>query len=160
MKKILVVAAVSSALVTGLFASKNSDIGMSSVQLGVTKADYNGGEAGDSKPYFGADLMIPAPLDEAELAEMQRLAISAYRACKIEGLSRVDFFYEDGSRHPERTRGWLINEINTMPGFTPISMYPKMGAATGIDYPSLINRLVDLAIARHERKRRHTRTDH
>ena len=108
----------------------------------------------------GADLMIPAPLDEAELAEMQRLAISAYRACKIEGLSRVDFFYEDGSRHPERTRGWLINEINTMPGFTPISMYPKMWAATGIDYPSLINRLVDFAIARHERKRRHTRTDH
>jgi D-alanine-D-alanine ligase len=91
---------------------------------------------------------------------MQRLAISAYRACKIEGLSRVDFFYEDGSRHPERTRGWLINEINTMPGFTPISMYPKMWAATGVDYPSLIDRLVDLAIARHERQRRHTRTDH
>ena len=108
----------------------------------------------------GADLMIPAPLDEAELAEMQRLAISAYRACKVEGLARVDFFYEDGSRHPDRTRGWLINEINTMPGFTPISMYPKMWAASGVDYPSLIDRLVNLAIARHQRKHRHTRTDH
>ena len=108
----------------------------------------------------GADLLIPAPLSDDELAEMQRLAIGAYRACKVEGLSRVDFFYEDGSRDPNRTRGWLINEINTMPGFTPISMYPKMWQASGLDYPSLIDRLVELAIARHERTRRHTRTDH
>ncbi|MEM9467097.1 MAG: D-alanine--D-alanine ligase family protein [Actinomycetota bacterium] len=108
----------------------------------------------------GADLLIPAPLSADELAEMQRLAIGAYRACKVEGLSRVDFFYEDGSRDPARTRGWLVNEINTMPGFTPISMYPKMWQASGLDYPSLIDRLVELAIARHERNRRHTRTDH
>ncbi len=108
----------------------------------------------------GADLLIPAPLSDEELAEMQRLAIGAYRACKVEGLARVDFFYEDGSRDPSRTRGWLINEINTMPGFTPISMYPKMWQASGLDYPSLIDRLVDLALARHERARRHTRTDH
>ena len=108
----------------------------------------------------GADLLIPAPLSDDELAEMQRLAIGAYRACKVEGLARVDFFYEDGSRDPDRTRGWLVNEINTMPGFTPISMYPKMWQASGLDYPSLIDRLVELAIARHERNRRHTRTDH
>ncbi len=108
----------------------------------------------------GADLLIPAPLSDEELAEMQRLAIGAYRACKVEGLARVDFFYEDGSRDPARNRGWLINEINTMPGFTPISMYPKMWQASGLDYPSLIDRLVDLALARHERSRRHTRTDH
>ena len=108
----------------------------------------------------GADLLIPAPLSDDELAEMQRLAIGAYRACKVEGLSRVDFFYEDGSRDPSRTRGWLVNEINTMPGFTPISMYPKMWQASGLDYPALIDRLVELAIARHERTRRHTRTDH
>ena len=108
----------------------------------------------------GADLLIPAPLSDEELAEMQRLAIGAYRACKVEGLARVDFFYEDGSRDPARNRGWLINEINTMPGFTPISMYPKMWQASGLDYPSLIDRLVDLALARHDRSRRHTRTDH
>lgn len=106
----------------------------------------------------GAELTIPAPLSDAELAEMQRLAIAAYRACKVEGLARVDFFYEDGSRGPG-TRGWLVNEINTMPGFTPISMYPKMWQASGLDYASLIDELVDLAIARHERERRHTRTD-
>jgi D-alanine-D-alanine ligase len=107
----------------------------------------------------GADLTIPADLTTAELAEMQKLAIAAYRACKVEGLARVDFFYEDGSRGPG-TRGWLINEINTMPGFTPISMYPKMWRATGLDYPSLIDELVRLALARHERGKRHTRTDH
>jgi D-alanine-D-alanine ligase len=114
----------------------------------------------DDKYDDGAELMIPAPLDDAELAEMQRLAIGAFRACKVEGLARVDFFYEDGSRDPERTRGWMVNEINTMPGFTPISMYPKMWQAAGLGYSELIDRLVDLAIARHERKHRHTRTDH
>ncbi len=108
----------------------------------------------------GADLLIPAPLSADELAEVQRLAIAAYRACKVEGLARVDFFYEDGSRDPEAGRGWLINEINTMPGFTPISMYPKLWAASGLPYSTLIDRLVDLAVARHERSRRHTRTDH
>lgn len=107
----------------------------------------------------GADLTIPADLSPDELAEMQRLAIAAYRACKVEGLARVDFFYEDGSRGPG-TRGWLVNELNTMPGFTPISMYPKMWQATGLDYPSLIDELVQLALARHERNSRHTRTDH
>ena len=107
----------------------------------------------------GAELIIPAPLSNDELAEMQRLAIAAYRACKVEGLARVDFFYEDGSRGPG-TRGWLVNELNTMPGFTPISMYPKMWQAAGLDYPSLIDELVDLAIARHDRTARHTRTDH
>jgi len=108
----------------------------------------------------GADLLIPAPLTGEELAEIQRLAVAAYRACKVEGLARIDFFYEDGSREASRARGWLINEINTMPGFTPISMYPKMWQASELDYPSLIDRLVDLAIARHERSQRHTRTDH
>ena len=107
----------------------------------------------------GAELLIPAPLSDDELAEMQRLAIGAYRACKVEGLARVDFFYEDGSRDADRMRGWLVNEINTMPGFTPISMYPKMWQASGVDYASLIDRLVELALQRHARQQRHTRTD-
>jgi len=107
----------------------------------------------------GAELTIPADLSAIELAEVQALAIAAYRSCKVEGLARVDFFYEDGSRGAG-TRGWLVNEINTMPGFTPISMYPKMWQAAGLDYPSLLDELVQLALARHERDRRHSRTDH
>ncbi|MGB1630778.1 MAG: D-alanine--D-alanine ligase family protein [Acidimicrobiales bacterium] len=107
----------------------------------------------------GAELTIPADLSASELAEVQALAIAAYRSCKVEGLARVDFFYEDGSRGAG-TRGWLVNEINTMPGFTPISMYPKMWQAAGLDYPSLLDELVQLALARHDRDRRHSRTDH
>ena len=102
----------------------------------------------------GARRLIPAPLEPDVLAEMQRLAIATYRALGVEGLGRVDFFYEQPGR------GLLVNELNTMPGFTPISMYPEMWAAVGVDYPTLINRLVDLAIARHRRQQAHTRTDH
>ncbi len=108
----------------------------------------------------GADLLIPAPLTDDELAELQRLAIGAYRACKVEGMARVDFFFEDGSRNTAHSRGWLINEINTMPGFTPISMYPKMWQASSLEYASLIDRLVGLALQRHARQLRHNRTDH
>ncbi len=100
----------------------------------------------------GAELLIPASLTDAELAEMQRLAVGAYRALRCEGLARVDFFFE-----PEG-RGWLVNEVNTMPGFTPISMYPKLWAASGIPYPELIDRLVDLAVERHHRRTRHRDT--
>ena len=102
----------------------------------------------------GARRLVPAPLEPDVLAEMQRLAIATYRALGVEGLGRVDFFYEQPGR------GLLVNELNTMPGFTPISMYPEMWAAVGVDYPTLINRLVDLAIARHRRQQAHTRTDH
>ena len=108
----------------------------------------------------GADLIIPAPLDPDELAEMQRLAIAAYRACEVEGLARVDFFYEDGSGGDAHARGWMINEINTMPGFTPISMYSKMWAASGVDYSELVDRLVRFGLDRFARQQRHTRTDH
>lgn len=104
----------------------------------------------------GASRLIPAPLTDDELAEMQRLAIATYRALGVEGLGRVDFFYE--TEGP--ARGWLVNELNTMPGFTPISMYPQMWAAVGVDYPTLVDRLVELALARHRRQQRHTRTDH
>ncbi len=97
-----------------------------------------------------AKLLIPAPLDEAEIAEMSELAIAAYKALRVDGLARADFFYEpDG-------RGWLVNELNTLPGFTPISMYPKMWEASGLSYPDLIDELIDLAIERHERKVRNT----
>jgi len=97
-----------------------------------------------------AKLLIPAPLTESEIHDMQRLAVAAYRALRVEGLARADFFYE-----PEG-RGWLVNELNTMPGFTPISMYPKMWEASGLSYPDLIDELIELAYERHARRIRNT----
>ncbi len=96
-----------------------------------------------------AELLIPAPLSDSEVAEMQRLAVAAYRALRVEGLARADFFFTTDGR-------WLVNELNTMPGFTPISMYPKMWAASGLDYPDLLDELIDLAHERHERTRHNT----
>lgn len=112
----------------------------------------------------GAELLIPAPLDDDEIAAVRALAIDTFVGLRIEGLARVDFFYEDGSTGPDGTkrgdRGWLVNELNTMPGFTPISMYPKLWDVSGLPYPKLIDRLVELALERHDRNQRHTRTDH
>ncbi len=114
----------------------------------------------------GAELCIPADLAPSELEAAQSAAIAAYQALRVEGLARVDFFYEESG--PTATageesasgRGWLVNELNTMPGFTPISMYPKLWAESGVSYQSLIDRLVGLAQERHSRKLRHRRTDH
>jgi D-alanine-D-alanine ligase len=94
------------------------------------------------------DLIIPAQLGDEETARVRALAVEAYRAMRCEGMARVDFFYEpDG-------RGFLVNELNTIPGFTPFSMYPKMWEATGLAYPDLIDELVRLAVERHERRSR------
>ncbi|MEU3144770.1 MULTISPECIES: D-alanine--D-alanine ligase family protein [unclassified Streptomyces] len=85
--------------------------------------------------------VVPAPLTGEETAEVRRLAVEAFEAAGCEGLVRADFFLtEDG--------GFVINEINTMPGFTPISMYPKMWKATGLEYPELVDRLVQAALRR------------
>ncbi|MFT4086436.1 MAG: D-alanine--D-alanine ligase family protein, partial [Gordonia sp. (in: high G+C Gram-positive bacteria)] len=72
-----------------------------------------------------AELMIPAPLADDAISEVRELAADAFQALRCAGMARVDFFYEEGGR------GWLLNEINTIPGFTPASMYPKMWEATG-----------------------------
>ncbi len=90
--------------------------------------------------------MIPADLPAEAMAQMQQLAEISFRALRVEGLARADFLYEDGGRGP------LLNELNTMPGFTPISMYPKLWAASGLDYPDLIDELVRLALERHGRR--------
>lgn len=97
-----------------------------------------------------AKLLIPAPLDAGEIDEMQAIAIDAYKALRVEGLARADFFYEPAGR------GWLVNELNTMPGFTPISMYPKMWEASGLAYADLIDELVELAYERDGRRKRNT----
>jgi D-alanine-D-alanine ligase len=93
-----------------------------------------------------AGLVAPAELDPAATEEVRRLAVAAFRACRGEGMARVDFFYEDPGR------GWLVNEVNTIPGFTPISMYPKLWEVSGLPYADLIDRLVELAMERHRRR--------
>ena len=98
--------------------------------------------------YLGgqAELMVPAPLPGPVVADVQRLAVAAFGAVRAEGMARVDFFYEEGSR------GLVVNEVNTIPGFTPISMYPRMWEASGVPYPELVDRLVALAVERHARR--------
>lgn len=105
----------------------------------------------------GSYAVIPAPIGDAALEECRKLAIRTFRALRCEGLSRVDFFYEPPDDPNGAGRGFLCNEVNTMPGFTPISMFPKMWIADGVSYPEIIDRLVDLAIERHTRQRRNTK---
>ncbi|MBK7166513.1 MAG: D-alanine--D-alanine ligase [Candidatus Microthrix sp.] len=90
-----------------------------------------------------AELVIPAELPAEAIEEAQRLALVAYRALRGADLGRVDFFYESPGR------GLLLNEMNTMPGFTPASMYPRLWEASGVPYTELIDELVRLAIERH-----------
>jgi D-alanine-D-alanine ligase len=87
----------------------------------------------------GIDLVCPAPLSTAELASMQKLAIRAFESIGGAGLARVDFFLT--------AEGWVINEINTLPGFTPISMFPSCWLASGYTYPELIDELIEVALA-------------
>jgi D-alanine-D-alanine ligase len=92
-------------------------------------------------PEEHTQLDVPADLPEATAAELRDLAVRAFEAIGCEGLARVDFFVmPDGSL--------VVNEINTMPGFTPTSMYPRMWAASGVDYPALVDRLIQLALRR------------
>ena len=84
---------------------------------------------------------IPAKLDDAVTDRLRTMAVAAFRALDCQGLARVDFFVGDDGR-------LVVNEVNTMPGFTPISMFPRMWAVTGLDYPSLLAVLVDTARAR------------
>lgn len=100
----------------------------------------------------GSQLIIPAKLTKAEIKKVQQLAIAAFRAVDCSGLGRVDFLMDPKSRKI------YLNEINTMPGFTSISMYPKLWAATGVTYPQLIDRLIRLGMERHAEKKRNQYT--
>ncbi|HLK09995.1 MAG TPA: D-alanine--D-alanine ligase family protein [Candidatus Binatia bacterium] len=91
----------------------------------------------------GARIVIPAPLPAETAAAMQQLAVRAFRAIDCAGLARVDFFLEDG------TGRVLVNEINTLPGFTPGSMFPKLWEATGMPFAAVVDRLIALALERH-----------
>jgi D-alanine-D-alanine ligase len=96
----------------------------------------------------GSQLIIPAKLSETETKKVQELAIKAFQAVDCAGLARVDFLMDP------KTRKLFVNEINTMPGFTAISMYPKLWAASGLAYPDLIEKLIQLGLERHEEKRK------
>ena len=104
-----------------------------------------------------AQTRIPAELDDTTLEEARALALRTFAALRAEGMARVDMFLEDGS--PDGVgRGLMVNEINTIPGFTPISMYPMLWQHSGLSYSALIDELVELALERHARRARR-RTD-
>ena len=100
----------------------------------------------------GSVPIIPAKLTKTEAKRIQQMAIAAFQACECSGMARVDFLMEPGPSSAAKPRKIYINEINTLPGFTSISMYPKLWAASGLAYPKLIDRLIALAQERHKEK--------
>ena len=141
-------------IVEAAIVGREVECGVLELPDGTVKASVIGeirvagmGDAGDSFYDFetkylddAAQLDVPAAVDEDIAEELRRLAIRAFRAIDCQGLARVDFFLTE--------QGPVINEINTMPGFTTISMYPRMWAASGVDYPTLLATMVDTAVAR------------
>ncbi|MCY4121655.1 MAG: D-alanine--D-alanine ligase, partial [Acidobacteria bacterium] len=95
-----------------------------------------------------SEIVIPAPLSTARTAQVRGLAIDAYRALDCAGMARVDFLLDEASDR------LYVNEANTLPGFTAISQYAKLWAASGLPYPALIDRLIGYALARHRRRQR------
>jgi len=93
-----------------------------------------------------AGIQLPADLPPATTTEMRRLAVACFRAVECEGMARVDFLLENSSGK------LFINEINTIPGFTSISMYPKMWEHSGVPFPALLDRLIELALDRHRQR--------
>src|SRR3989441_3437779 len=100
----------------------------------------------------GSELIIPAKLTKAETRKVQELGIQAFQAVDCSGLARVDFLMDP------KNRKIFVNEINTMPGFTAISMYPKLWAASGLSYPDLIERLIEFGLERHREKKKNQYT--
>ena len=95
-------------------------------------------------------LQVPADLPDEVVGRIQGLAVAAFRAVDAAGMARVDFFHVP----PDEV---IVNEINTIPGFTPVSMYPKMWESSGLPYAELVERLIDLAVERHEKERKRGR---
>ena len=93
----------------------------------------------------GAELRVPAPLDKNQTQEAQELALKAFQVLECDGMARVDLFLE------RSTNQFYLNEVNTIPGFTPISMYPKLWNISGVSYTELISRLIDFAFERAHR---------
>lgn len=109
--------------------------------------DYDDKYAGGS-----AQSVIPAEIDPARAEEVRELAVRTFTALRAEGMARVDFFLTPDDGPDGATI--LVNEINTLPGFTPISMFPLLWRESGLSYPELIDELVRLALERHDRRSR------
>jgi D-alanine-D-alanine ligase len=99
----------------------------------------------------GSVPVIPAKLSQTETRKIREMAVAAFRACDLSGLARVDFLMEPGGK-----RRIFLNEVNTLPGFTQISMYPKLWQASGLSYKDLITRLIELALERQAEKDRNS----
>ncbi len=130
-----------------------SVLGNDSPEASVVGEIVPGAEFYDYEAKYQSDTsipIIPAKLTAAESKQIRQMAIAAFRACDCAGLARVDFLMEPAKKGT-KPRIYL-NEINTMPGFTSISMYPKLWEATGLSYKELIDRLIALAIERHKEK--------
>jgi len=95
-----------------------------------------------------SQLLIPAPLSEGQVQQIQELALNAFRALQLEGMARVDFLMDKDS-----DQLW-VSEANTIPGFTEISMYPRLWEASGVGYPELLDKLIELGLERHSRRSR------
>jgi D-alanine-D-alanine ligase len=94
----------------------------------------------------GAKLIIPAQVDKSLAAKIRKIAVEGYIALGCSSMARVDFFLD------KKTNKFYLNEINTLPGFTSISMYPKLWEATGLKYSDLLDKLIGLALDRHKKK--------
>jgi D-alanine-D-alanine ligase len=92
------------------------------------------------------ELLVPAPIPDDVAARARSLALEAFRVLEGEGLARADFFLERTSH------ALFLSELNSLPGFTEVSMYPRLWEASGVPYPALLDRLIELAIERHRRR--------
>ena len=98
------------------------------------------------------ELVVPADVSTQLGAELRRIAVAAFEALEAEGLARVDFLVDRASGSP------YVSELNSLPGFTEVSMFPRLWEATGLPYPALLDRLIELALERHQQKSRLERT--
>jgi D-alanine--D-alanine ligase len=107
----------------------------------------------DKYEHDDARVLAPAPLSPEQTDDVRRLAVRAFEACRCEAMARVDFFLEETAPDGGPGRGFVLNEINTIPGFVAgVSQYPRLWEASGVSYPELLDRLIELAFARHERR--------
>jgi D-alanine--D-alanine ligase len=107
----------------------------------------------DKYEHDDAQLLIPAPLTPEHSDEVRSLAIRAFGACRCEAMARVDFFFEEQRADGTPGRGFLANEVNTIPGFVAgVSQYPRLWEESGVSYPELLDRLIELAFARHDKR--------
>jgi D-alanine-D-alanine ligase len=140
-------------------------LGNDSPEASVVGEIVPGAEFYDYNAKYHSDTsvpIIPAKLSKSESKQVRKMAIAAFRACDCAGLARVDFLIEPAVKAKKNKKAKpariYLNEINTMPGFTSISMYPKLWEATGIPYKQLIDRLITLAAERHSEKQQTTFT--